>query len=83
MGEGRGGGGGCGVGEAGVEGGGLVPGVGEELERVSAVAGGGGADCGSGAVGRRLRAVLAWPCDEERREGIVRQNMAHDCERLR
>lgn len=50
MGEGRGGG--RGVGEAGVEGGGLVPGVGEERD-------GGGADCGSGAVGRRLRAALA------------------------
>jgi hypothetical protein len=43
MGEGRGGGCGRGVGEAGMEGGGLVPGVGEER-------GGGGADCRSGAV---------------------------------
>jgi hypothetical protein len=71
MGEGSGGGAGRRVGEAGVEGGGLVPGVGEER-------GGGGADCGSGVVGRRLRAALAWwerivrPCDEERRERIGR-----------
>jgi hypothetical protein len=74
MGEGCGGG--RGVGEAGMEGGGLVPGVGEER-------GGGGADCGSSAVGRRLRAAPAWPCNEKRRDRIVRQNMAHDCERLR
>jgi hypothetical protein len=54
MGEGcgDGGGGGRGVGEAGMERGGLVPGVGEER-------GGGGADCRSGAVGRRLRAAPA------------------------
>jgi hypothetical protein len=50
MGKGRGGG--REVGEAGMEGCGLVPGVGEEH-------GGGGADCGSGMVGRRLRVALA------------------------
>lgn len=50
MGEGRGGGGGRGVGEAGVEVDSLVPGVGEER-------GGGGADCGSAAVGRRLTEI--------------------------
>lgn len=38
--------------------------------------GGGGTDCGSGAV------VGAHLCDEERRERIARQDMAHDCGRL-
>jgi hypothetical protein len=37
--------------------------------------GGGGVDCGSGTVGRQLRAaVVWWPCDEERMERIARQN---------
>jgi hypothetical protein len=48
--------------------------------------GGGGADCGSGAVGEVSESscgvVGAHPCDEERRERIVRQNMVHDCGRL-
>jgi hypothetical protein len=38
--------------------------------------GGEAIESGSGVVG-------AHPCDEERRERIVRQNMAHYCERLR
>jgi hypothetical protein len=37
--------------------------------------GGGAIESGCGVVGAR-------PCDEERRERIVRQNMAHDYERL-
>jgi hypothetical protein len=45
--------------------------------------GGGGADCGSGAVREAIDSgygvVGAHLCDEERRERIVRQNMAHDC----
>jgi hypothetical protein len=48
--------------------------------------GGGGADCGSGAVGEAIESdygvVGAHLCDEERRERIVRQNMAHDCGRI-
>jgi hypothetical protein len=49
--------------------------------------GGGGTDCDSGAVGEVIvesgcGVVGARPCDEERRERIVWQNMAHDCGRL-
>jgi hypothetical protein len=42
---------------------------------------------GEGAVGEAIESdvgvVVAHPCDEERRERIAQQNLAHGCGRLR